>query len=78
MDNSKNSDGTLTESKDALSILIQLVNIAQKRGAFDIQESYLAFCALSKFVDDPKIKTAEEIGKKLFASNLLDKEIQTN
>lgn len=56
------------DSKEALTILIQLVNIAQKKGAFDIHESFLAFNAISKFVDDPKMITAKQMIEKAFSS----------
>jgi len=53
-------------SKESLSVLVQLVNIAQKRGAFTIEESYLAFMAMKEFVDDPKLVKAEELVNQLF------------
>tara|TARA_B110000977_G_C10716606_1_gene353486 strand:- start:156 stop:398 length:243 start_codon:yes stop_codon:yes gene_type:complete len=56
-------------SKESLSILVQLVNIAQKRGAFTIEESYLAFMAMKEFIDDPKLVRAEELVNQLFNKN---------
>ena len=61
-------------SKESLSVLVQLVNIAQKRGAFTIEESYLAFMAMKEFVDDPKLVKAEELVNQLF--NKTDNEKQ--
>ena len=46
-------------SKESLTVLVQLVNLAQKRGAFTIEESYLAFMAMKEFIDDPKLQKAE-------------------
>ena len=60
-------------SKESLSILVQLVNIAQKRGAFTIEESYLAFMAMKEFVDDPKLVRAEELVNQLFNKNPSEK-----
>ena len=56
------------ESKEALTILIQLVNIAQKKGAYDLHESFLAFNAISKFVDDPKMVNAKQMIEKAFSN----------
>ena len=53
-------------SKESLTVLVQLVNLAQKRGAFTIEESYLAFMAMKEFIDDPKLQKAEEMVKQLF------------
>ena len=53
-------------SKESLTVLVQLVNLAQKRGAFTIEESYLAFMAMKEFIDDPKLKKAEELVHQLF------------
>ena len=53
-------------SKESLTVLVQLVNLAQKRGAFTIEESYLAFMAMKEFIDDPKLQKAEEMVKELF------------
>jgi len=53
-------------SKQSLTVLVQLVNLAQKRGAFTIEESYLAFMAMKEFIDDPKLQKAEDLVKELF------------
>ena len=63
------------ESKEALTILIQLVNIAQKKGAYDLHESFLAFNAISKFVDDPKMITAKQMINKAFSNTNDDKQV---
>lgn len=60
-------------SKESLSVLVQLVNIAQKRGAFTIEESYLAFMAMKEFVDDPKLVKAEELVNQLFNKSETEK-----
>ena len=41
---------------DAVTILVRLVNIAQKRGVFALEESYLAFTAIATLSDDLKLK----------------------
>ena len=56
-------------SKESLTVLVQLVNLAQKRGAFSVEESYLAFMAMKEFIDDPKLVRAEELVKQLFDKN---------
>jgi len=61
-------------SKESLSVLVQLVNIAQKRGAFTIEESYLAFMAMKEFVDDPKLVKAEELVNQLFNKSESEKQ----
>ena len=53
-------------SKESLTILVQLVNLAQKRGAYSVEESYLAFMAMKEFISDPKLDRAEELVKQLF------------
>lgn len=63
-------------SKESLTVLVQLVNLAQKRGAFTIEESYLAFMAMKEFIDDPKLKKAEELVHQLF--NKDEKKSSTN
>ena len=40
---------------DAVTILVRLVNIAQKRGVFALEESYLAFTAIATLSDDLKL-----------------------
>lgn len=53
-------------SKESLTILIQLVNLAQKRGAYSVEESYLAFMAMKEFINDPKLDRAEKLVEELF------------
>ena len=57
-------------SKDALTILVQLVQLAQKKGAYSLDESYLAFNAINTIVDEPKFKKTAELVKNLFSSNI--------
>ena len=57
-------------SKEGLTVLIQLVNLAQKRGAYNLEESYLAFMVLKDVIDDPKYKRAVEAVKELFPENV--------
>tara|TARA_B100000424_G_C22669872_1_gene367801 strand:+ start:56 stop:328 length:273 start_codon:yes stop_codon:yes gene_type:complete len=71
----KQNSKELNNNTYALKILIQLVNIAQKRGAYDIQESSLAFYAMTKFLEDSKLKNTEELLKKLLNNESLDKNI---
>ena len=56
-------------SKDALTILVQLVQLAQKKGAYSLDESYLAFNAINTIVDEPKFKKTAELVQNLFSSN---------
>ena len=60
-------------SKEGLTVLIQLVNLAQKRGAYNLEESYLAFMVLKDVIDDPKYKRAVEAVKELFPENVTNK-----
>tara|TARA_B110000908_G_C9945201_1_gene310032 strand:+ start:98 stop:382 length:285 start_codon:yes stop_codon:yes gene_type:complete len=41
-------------SNSDISILIQLIQLAQKRGTYSLDESYLAFSIISKYVNDSK------------------------
>lgn len=74
MNTTCNSQANDNDSKEALSLLIQLVNIAQKKGAYDLHESYLAFNAISKFVDDPKLESAKLMINKAFNKAESDKQ----
>ena len=40
-----------------------------KRGAYNLEESYLAFMVLKDVIDDPKYKRAVEAVKELFPEN---------
>ena len=51
----------VTLSKDIINVLVQLINIAQKRGAYTIEESYLAYKTLRLFIKDPKFDKIEEL-----------------
>lgn len=55
-------------SKDALTVLVQLVQLAQKKGAYSLDESYLAFNAINTIVDDPKFKKTHELVQNLFTT----------
>ena len=57
----------VTISRDALTVLVQLVQLAQKKGAYSLDESYLAFNAINSFVDEPKYKKTEELVQTLFS-----------
>ena len=65
-------------SKEGLTVLIQLVNLAQKRGAYNLEESYLAFMVLKDVIDDPKYKRAVEAVKELFPENVTNKDENNN
>lgn len=43
---------------DAIKVLISLVEIAQKRGTYTIDEAYLAFNAIHPFINDKKYDDA--------------------
>tara|TARA_Y100000992_G_C21225575_1_gene472695 strand:- start:102 stop:326 length:225 start_codon:yes stop_codon:yes gene_type:complete len=64
-----------SEHKEALSILVQLINIAQQKGAFDLSQSYLAFHAINNLVNDPKLKQVHELMNTTFKSNILSKTV---
>jgi hypothetical protein len=62
---------------DSIKILISLVEVAQKRGCYTIDESYLAYNAIMSFTDDKNymnaynlIKTKLEAANKPLQSNL--------
>ena len=55
----------VTLSKDVINILVQLINIAQKRGAYTIEESYLAYKVFRSFLNDPKFDKIEELANTL-------------
>ena len=55
-------------SKEAITVLVQLVQLAQKKGAYSLDESYLAFNAINTIVDDPKFKRTQELVQNLFTS----------
>ena len=56
---------SVTLSKDIIQVLVQLINIGQKRGAYTIEESYLAYTVLRKFLNDPKFDKIDEIVKSM-------------
>jgi hypothetical protein len=43
---------------DSIKVLISLVEIAHKKGAFSIQEAYLAFNAIYTFTNEKSYDTA--------------------
>jgi Neuraminidase (sialidase) len=45
-------------SPEAIKILVSLVEVAQRRGAFSIDESYLAFHAIHTFTNEKKYDDA--------------------
>ena len=53
-------------SKEAITVLVQLVQLAQKKGAYSLDESYLAFNAINTIVDDPKFKRTQELFKTFY------------
>jgi len=53
-------------SKEALTVMVQLIQLAQKKGAYTLDESYLAFNAINSIVDDPKFKRTKELVETLF------------
>jgi len=48
------------EQKEAIKILIHLINLAQRKGAYSMDEAYLAFHAITSVVEDSKL---EEVKK---------------
>jgi len=67
-------------SASDISILIQLIQLAQKKGAYSLEESYLAFSVISKYVKDEKYTQIINLVKTLEDKvNILDKQIiETN
>lgn len=65
-------------SASDISILIQLIQLAQKKGAYSLEESYLAFSVISKYVKDEKYTQIINLVKTLEDKvNILDKQITT-
>lgn len=63
-------------SASDISILIQLIQLAQKKGAYSLEESYLAFSVISKYVKDEKYTQIINLVKTLEDKvNILDKQI---
>lgn len=55
---------------DSIKILISLVELAQKRGCYSIDESYLAYNAILSFTDDKNYTNAYNLIKnKLESTN---------
>ena len=52
-----------------MTILVQLVQLAQKKGAYSLEESYLAFNAINTIVDEPRFKKTQELVQNLFSNN---------
>jgi hypothetical protein len=48
---------------DSIKILISLVELAQKRGCYSIDESYLAYNAIISFTDDKNYTNAYNLIK---------------
>ena len=53
------------QQKEALKILVQLVQVAQRRGSYSIDESYLGFHALSSILEDPKMEELKAFVRQL-------------
>lgn len=49
------------ENQEAIKMLVQLVNMANKRGAYSVEESTIAFFCISSLVDDPKYDEVKKI-----------------
>lgn len=64
-----NGSGSVTLSKEIIHVLVQLINIAQKRGAYSMEESYLAYSVFRKFLNDPKFDKIEELLKNMDNNN---------
>ena len=63
-------------SASDISILIQLIQLAQKKGAYSLEESYLAFSVISKYVKDEKYTQIINLVKTLEDKvNILDKQM---
>lgn len=55
-------DTNKMKTDDAVTILVRLVNVAQKRGVFALEESYLAFTAIAALsADDNLLKFKQNI-----------------
>jgi hypothetical protein len=55
-------DTNKMKTDDAVTILVRLVNVAQKRGVFALEESYLAFTAIASLsADDSLLKFKQNI-----------------
>jgi hypothetical protein len=49
------------DNPEAIKMLVQLVSMANKRGAFSVEESAIAFFCISSVVDDPKYDEIKKI-----------------
>ena len=49
------------EQENALKILVQAVNVAQKRGAYNLQEAASIAVAVSTFVDQKNVEKTQEV-----------------
>jgi hypothetical protein len=56
------------DSTNAIKLLIHLINVANKRGAFNLEESTLGFFAINTLIENPRF---EEI-KKIVTDNVID------
>ena len=61
-----NDDTQIAISKDAITMLVKLVQLAQKKGAYSLDESYLAFNVINSIVDEPKFRKTKELVENLF------------
>jgi len=49
------------KSEEAILLLVRLVNAAQKRGAYNIEESYLAFNAMESLSNNESLKKLKQL-----------------
>ena len=57
------------DQREALKLLVQLVQLAQKRGAYSLDEAYLAFSAVSSVIQDSKLDEVKNYVKNLEQQN---------
>lgn len=57
------------DQREALKLLVQLVQVAQKRGAYSLDEAYLAFSAVSSIIQDSKLDEVKNFVKNLEQQN---------
>ena len=58
------------DQKEAIRIMVQLVQAAQKRGAYSLDEAFLAFHSVSAVVQDEKYDEVKNYIKKFEPSNV--------
>jgi len=49
------------KSEEAILLLVRLVNAAQKRGAYNVEESYLAFNAMESLSNNESLKKLKQL-----------------